>query len=170
MSRFICINPFPQFQAIHLAQQDAYTVVTPSHLACRAISAKYQPLHHFALQQIQQQQQICASPLKAQAVFRKALQNAVQPENLLGTAKAWLSSVKALLQSGYTIQPTDHIDDCALQTRQLLTVTSEYQQALYDDGFIDSSSCTGELLTRCLRYGSCWFMDIFNLHRVSWFG
>ena len=139
MPRFICTNSFPRFQAAQLAQQTAYTVVTPSLRASRAIGSKHQLLHQSAQEQSQRRSQVIVSPLKAQAVLRQVLQDAFQPTDVLGTASAWMSSVKGLLQSCSSLPLFANTTDLSSRTNRLLTATLQYQSVLRKNGFIDSS-------------------------------
>ena len=136
MARFICTDSFPRIQAAQLVQQDAYTVVTPSR---RAIGARYQPLHQFAQKQIQQHKHVSVSPLKAQTVLRQVLKNAFQLTDVLGTARAWMPSVKELLQSSSSLPASIRDVELSPRTNRLLTTARNYQLALRADGFIDPS-------------------------------
>ena len=141
MTRFICTDSFPLCRAAQLAQQKAYTVVTPSRRASRTIESKYQPLHQFAQAQSQQRKQVSVSPLKAQAVLRQVLRDAdaFQLTDVSGTARAWMPSVKGLLQSCSSLPSAIRTTDVAPRTKHLLIATLQYQSALREDGFIDPS-------------------------------
>lgn len=139
MARFICTDPFPQLQASQLAQQEAYTVVTPSRQASHSIRSRYQPLYQSAQAHSQQQKQVSISPLKAQAVLRQVLQDAFQLTDVFGTARAWMPSVKRLLQSCSRLPSGVSTTELSPRTKHLLTAAHQYQSALHADDFIDPS-------------------------------
>ncbi|MEM8505460.1 MAG: PD-(D/E)XK nuclease family protein [Cyanobacteria bacterium P01_D01_bin.1] len=117
--------------------------MTSSRLASRAINSKHQSLQDLAHKHIQRQKQVCASPIKAQTMFRQVLPSVSQTNDLLGTARAWMPSVKTLLQSCSNLQlslPDRKCDrELSPQTHELLSAAAHYQTSLHEDGLIDTS-------------------------------
>ncbi|KPQ31591.1 MAG: PD-(D/E)XK nuclease superfamily [Phormidesmis priestleyi Ana] len=143
MTRFICLDPFPQQQATSLSKQGSHVVITPSGLAARAILAQHQPLHTLALKHLQQQGWAKASRLQSQRLFRQTLQDVLQPADLLGTTRAWMPAMRSLLKSGTCLKHALETDVTNLSARtvKLIAVTQQYQSTLHKNSLVD----TGEL-------------------------
>ena len=136
MVRFIQIVAYPEPQALRLLD-DGYIVITSSRLAARSLGVPHQSLRSLASKKLAQQGLAISSTLKGQVIFRQALQATVQPTDLLGTANAWLPTVRALLQSSPDLSLVS--DTASERTHQLLQVARAFQQALHEKKLIDLS-------------------------------
>lgn len=140
MARFLYIHPNPCPTALELLDSSDSadrTLITSSRLAARALNASHQPLTYSAIKRLEQAGWAIASRLKAQAIFRRVLQDTVQPADLLGTANAWLPTVRSLLQSSSNLNAV--LNNVSERTRQLLQVAQTFQQALHEEQLIDLS-------------------------------
>ena len=137
MTRFICIDPFPQHRAAQLVKQANHQVVTPSRLASRAIAAPYHSLSQLALRQLERCGHSVISPLKAQALFRQILQDTLQLSDVQGTARAWMPTIRALLKSCNKLESSPA--DLSARTASLIEIAQKYQTALHEDSFVDTS-------------------------------
>ncbi|MBE7382990.1 MAG: PD-(D/E)XK nuclease family protein [Leptolyngbya sp. SIO1E4] len=136
MVRFIQVGSYPALQALRLLNDD-HIVITASRLAARALGVPHQSLNSLASKHLAQQGWAIASPLKAQALFRQVLQDKVQPNDLLGTANAWLPTVRSLLQSSPDLSAIS--GSFSNRTSHLLQVAKAFQQALHKERLIDLS-------------------------------
>jgi len=141
MTRCLYVDRFSKKQATQLSRQSQYSVITPSRPAARAILAQHLPLRALALKQLQQQGQRQASPLQSQRLFRQAVQATLQPDDLLGTARAWLPAVRSLLQSCPNLENPSASGAATLSTRtaHLIEIAKQYQAALRKAGLLDTS-------------------------------
>jgi len=89
--------------------------------------------------QVQKQKSVCVSPIKAQTILRQVLSSVSPLEDLWGTARAWMPSIKLILQSCSSIQSSFCNSDLSSQTHQLLAATIQYQKSLHEHDFIDES-------------------------------
>lgn len=143
MPRFIDTGLYPQSKAAQLiSERDHYLTLTPSRLASRAISARYQPFYDPAVKALEQQGWVKAQPLQAQAIFRQTVQAVLRPADLPGTARALMPTVRSLLQSS----PNLECDPGNLSARavSLITLAQQYQTGLHEGGCFDP----GELYWR----------------------
>ena len=137
MTRFICIDPFPQHRAAQFTKESNCEVITPSRLASRAIAAQHHPLYNLAVKQLERQGQRVVSPLQAQALFRSIVQDTLQPTDLLGTARAWMPAMRALLKSCSKLEASSL--NLSQRTVSLIEVAQKYQIALHEDALVDPS-------------------------------
>ncbi|WP_204139008.1 PD-(D/E)XK nuclease family protein [Halomicronema sp. CCY15110] len=145
MANFIQVGPYPEPQALRLLD-DSGTVITASRLAARALGVPHQSLSSLASKHLAQQGWAIASTLKAQSIFRQVLQETVQPADLLGTANAWLPTVRSLLQSSPNLGNVS--GTFSERTHQLLHVAQAFQQALHGENLVDLS----ELYWRAIEH------------------
>ncbi|MGB3494305.1 MAG: PD-(D/E)XK nuclease family protein [Elainellaceae cyanobacterium] len=136
MARFIQVGSYPDPQTLGLIG-DGYTVITASRLAARSLGILHQSLSSVATKHLEKRGWAIASPLKAQAHFRQALKSTVNPTDLLGTANAWLPTVRSLIQSSPDLGAIsgNFLD----RTQQLLQVAQVFQHGLHEEKLIDLS-------------------------------
>jgi hypothetical protein len=137
MTRWLYTSTPPYPKALQLAKVGDRTIITSSRLAARALHASHQPLTHLAIQGLEKAGWAIASILNAQSIFRQVLQAELQPADLLGTANAWLPTVRTLLQSSPDLSAI--ASTFSERTKQLLQVAQTFQQALHREKLIDLS-------------------------------
>jgi len=137
MARLLYINPNPFPKAAQVSRSANLSIITSSRLAARTLNIAHQPLSHSASKQLERGGWAIASTLKAQSIFRQVLQDTVQPADLLGTANAWLPTVRSLLQSSPDLSTIS--GTFSARTHQLLQVTQAFQEALRKEKLIDLS-------------------------------
>lgn len=136
MARLIQIDSYPDLQTLGLLD-DGYTVITASRLATRSLGVIHQSLNSIAAKHLEKQGWAIASPLKTQAHFRQVLQSTLNPTDLLGTANAWLPTVRSLLQSSPKLAGVS--GDFSPRTTRLLQVAQAFQASLRQEQLIDLS-------------------------------
>jgi len=137
MARFIYVDANPYDTAARLIAEGDRTLITASRLAARALNAPHQSLTYGATKTLEQAGWTIASTLKAQAIFRQVLQDILQPADLLGTANAWLPTVRSLLQSSPNLGTVS--GTFSERTYQLLQVAQAFQQTLHKERLVDLS-------------------------------
>jgi len=137
MARLLCINPNPFPKAAQLSSYSNRNIITSSRLAARALNIAHQSLSHSASKQLERAGWTIASTLKAQAIFRQVVQDILQPADLLGTANAWLPTVRSLLQSSPNLGTVS--GTFSERTYQLLQVAQAFQQTLHKERLVDLS-------------------------------
>ena len=135
MARFISTFPYPQLRAAQRAADGSYNIITPSRLASRAITARYQPLYGTAIKALEQDGQVMARPLQAQRLFWQAVQDVLKPADLLGTARALMPAVRSLLQSSTNLER--HSDELSSRAISLIALAQRYQEALHENSYFD---------------------------------
>ena len=142
MPRFVNTSLYPQQSAAQQASDSSYRVIAPSRLASRAIASQYQPLYRTAIEALEQQGQVMAQPLLAQKIFRQTLQTVLQPTDLLGTARAYVPTVRSLLRSSPNLERD--LDNLSARALNLITLAQQYRAALREKNLFDE----GELYWR----------------------
>jgi len=137
MARFVLTHSNSYGTALEWSTRLGYQiVVTPSPLAARTLTKPHEHLRRLAIKALEASDQRIAPDLTAQRLFRQVVQDIVQPVDVLGTARAWLSGVRSLLQSSPNLAA---VTDTSPRTTQLLNVARAYQTALSEKGFIDGA-------------------------------
>jgi hypothetical protein len=111
-------------------------VVTPNRNAARSLGVREYSLQHLAQEILGTQKIQIAPPLVAQQLLREAIRPIVCPQDVEGTARTWLPSIQALLQSQPSLPDPEKFSERA---SQLIRVTQKYQSLLRQDQWIDGS-------------------------------
>ncbi|MGB3237521.1 MAG: PD-(D/E)XK nuclease family protein [Geitlerinemataceae cyanobacterium] len=110
-------------------------VITATPQAAKTLQVPHHSLEDLA-QQICRQQGIAIAPiLTSHRSLREAVRQAIDPDDLDGTARTWKRSVKAILRAGIDLETLESIKTRNLP--QLARLTRTYQQQLRQLGAID---------------------------------
>ena len=136
MARFISTLSHSYTTALEWSMRSGYQLVTPSRLAARALHGQHQALQHLANKAAESGGKKIVPNRIARQLFRKVVQNIAQPGDSLGTARAWMPAVRALLQSSPNLAT---VTATSARTAKLLEVAINYQTVLSEQGFIDGA-------------------------------
>ena len=137
VARFVYSQSYSWQSAIQASASGEYQVLTASRLSARALCVPNLSLKREAIEHLRLKGWAIASPIKSQAVFRQVLKDIASPEDLLGTARAWLPTAKLLLQTCSRL--ADAPEDISRRSKTICQVTQTYQAVLHEQGMVDAS-------------------------------
>jgi ATP-dependent helicase/DNAse subunit B len=135
--RQVFLNAFPHHQAQQLIGLSNYEVITPSRQAARALDAPMQSLWEYAVKQLKKHSISVAPALASQKLFRQTVQTVLKPNDLVGTARTLLPTVRTLLQSSSNLENIP--PEVSPRTQQILQLAQQYQFLLHQFGLVDSN-------------------------------
>ena len=136
MARFVVTSSNSYGAVLAWGEQSDYQIATPSRPAARALQVQPQNLNRFARKALELRGKTIAPKLIAQRLFHQVVKDVAQSVDSLGTARAWLPGVRALLKSCPNLEG---VTASSSQTAQLFEVAKVYQIALGKRGLIDGA-------------------------------
>ena len=136
MARFVVTSSNSYGAVLAWGEQSDYQIATPSRPAARALQVQPQNLNRFARKALELRGKTIAPKLIAQRLFHQVVKDVAQSVDSLGTARAWLPGVRALLKSCSNLEG---VTASSSQTAQLFEVAKVYQMALGKRGLIDGA-------------------------------
>lgn len=138
MTRLVVCHANPYGQAVKMLAAANYDqVFTRSRLAARALQVRHQSLSALARKHLERSGRAIAPMLTTQTLLRQVVQEITETPDALGTARAWMPTVRSLLQSSPSLDVA--AVDGGQRAAQLLQVAQQYQVALRQQGWVDQS-------------------------------